>query len=203
MGRGKGRGRGFCPARAVPEQEFADAGNFVSLADETPEGRSIVVLAKEKYGIRSRDMAELAATFIPFTAQTRMSGVDAGASSVRKGAVDAILNYVEGGTAQTMAPGNTVRALQSNVNSEAAREIPSIADEIAKAGGTPLAVAKDGRLLGVVQLKDIVRGGIRERFAELRRMGIRTVMITGDNPMTAAAIAAEAGVDNFLAQATP
>src|SRR5712671_1619200 len=193
----------FRPVRGVTEQELADAAQLASLADETPEGRSIVVLAKEKYGIRSRDMAELNATFIPFTAQTRMSGVDAGASSVRKGAVDAILNYVEGGTAQTMASGNTVRALQSNVNSEVAREIQSIADEIAKAGGTPLAVAKDGRLLGVVQLKDIVKGGIRERFAELRRMGIRTVMITGDNPMTAAAIAAEAGVDDFLAQATP
>src|SRR5712692_8759684 len=183
----------------VTEQELADAAQLASLADETPEGRSIVVLAKEKYGIRSRDMAELAATFIPFTAQTRMSGVDAGASSVRKGAVDAILNYIDGGTTQAVASGNTVRALQSNLNSEVAREIQSIADEIAKAGGTPLAVAKDGRLLGIVQLKDIVKGGIRERFAELRRMGIRTVMITGDNPMTAAAIAAEAGVDDFLA----
>src|SRR5450756_1557502 len=148
-------------------------------------------------------MAELNATFIPFTAQTRMSGVDAGASSVRKGAVDAILNYVGGGTAQTMASGNTVRAIQSTANSEVAREIQAISDEIAKSGGTPLAVAKDGRLLGVIQLKDIVKGGIRERFAELRRMGIRTVMITGDNPMTAAAIAAEAGVDDFLAEATP
>src|SRR6201988_4232570 len=193
----------FRPIRGVTEQELADAAQLASLADETPEGRSIVVLAKEKYGIRSRDMAELNATFIPFTAQTRMSGVDAGASPGRKGAVDAILNYVGGGTAQSMASGNTVRALQSNVNSEVAREIQAISDEIAKAGGTPLAVAKDGRLLGVVQLKDIVKGGIRERFAELRRMGIRTVMITGDNPMTAAAIAAEAGVDDFLAQATP
>ena len=193
----------FRPVRDVTEQELADAAQLASLADETPEGRSIVVLAKEKYGIRSRDMADLAATFIPFTAQTRMSGVDAGASSVRKGAVDAILNYVGGGMAQTMASGNTVRAIQSTVNSEVAREIQAISDEIAKAGGTPLAVAKDGRLLGIVHLKDIVKGGIRERFAELRRMGIRTVMITGDNPMTAAAIAAEAGVDDFLAQATP
>src|ERR1700742_2610519 len=193
----------FRPIRGVTEQELADAAQLDSLADETPEGRSIVVLAKEKYGIRSRDMAELNATFIPFTAQTRMSGVDAGASSVRKGAVDAILNYVGGGTAQTMASGNTVRAIQSSVNSDVAREIQAIADEIAKAGGTPLAVAKDSRLLGIVHLKDIVKGGIRERFAELRRMGIRTVMITGDNPMTAAAIAAEAGVDDFLAQATP
>jgi potassium-transporting ATPase ATP-binding subunit len=193
----------FRPVRGVGEQELADAAQLASLADETPEGRSIVVLAKEKYGIRGRDMAELAATFIPFTAQTRMSGVDAGASSVRKGAVEAILNYIGGGASQSMASGNTVRALQPSPSSDAAREIQAISDEIAKAGGTPLAVAKDGRLLGVIHLKDIVKGGIRERFAELRRMGIRTVMITGDNPMTAAAIAAEAGVDDFLAQATP
>jgi potassium-transporting ATPase ATP-binding subunit len=193
----------FRPIRGVTEQELADAAQLASLADETPEGRSIVVLAKEKYGIRGRDMAELAATFVPFTAQTRMSGVDAGASSVRKGAVDAILNYVEGGgQSRVVASGNAARVLQGAM-SEAAREIQAISDEIAKAGGTPLAVARDGRLLGVVQLKDIVKGGIRERFAELRRMGIRTVMITGDNPMTAAAIAAEAGVDDFLAQATP
>jgi K+-transporting ATPase ATPase B chain len=194
----------FRPVLGVTEQELADAAQLASLADETPEGRSIVVLAKEKYGIRSRDMKELAATFIPFTAQTRMSGIDAGASSVRKGAVDAILNYVEGGGEfRVVASGNTARAIQTGVISAAAREIQAISDEIAKAGGTPLAVAKDGRLLGVVHLKDIVKGGIRERFAELRRMGIRTVMITGDNPMTAAAIAAEAGVDDFLAQATP
>src|SRR6266481_1400006 len=193
----------FRPVRGVSEQELADAAQLASLADETPEGRSIVVLAKEKYGIRARDMAELGATFIPFTAQTRMSGVDAGGSSVRKGAVDAILNYVGGGTAQAMASGNTLRAIQPGASSDLAREIQAISDEVAKAGGTPLAVARDGRLLGVIQLKDIVKGGIRERFAELRRMGIRTVMITGDNPMTAAAIAAEAGVDDFLAQATP
>jgi potassium-transporting ATPase ATP-binding subunit len=192
----------FRPVRGVTEQELADAAQLASLADETPEGRSIVVLAKEQYGIRGRDMGELGATFIPFTAQTRMSGVDAGGSSVRKGAVDAILNYVSGG-AQPVASGNTVRSLQPLLNSDIGRELQAIADEIAKAGGTPLAVAKDGRLLGVIQLKDIVKGGIRERFAELRRMGIRTVMITGDNPMTAAAIAAEAGVDDFLAQATP
>jgi K+-transporting ATPase ATPase B chain len=192
----------FRPVRGVTEQELADAAQLASLADETPEGRSIVVLAKEKYGIRSRDMAELAATFIPFTAQTRMSGVDAGQSSVRKGAVDAILNYVDGGQSRVVASGNAARVLQPAM-SETAREIQAIADEISKAGGTPLAVAKDGRLLGIVQLKDIVKGGIRDRFAELRRMGIRTVMITGDNPMTAAAIAAEAGVDDFLAQATP
>ncbi|MFQ3457846.1 potassium-transporting ATPase subunit KdpB [Bradyrhizobium sp. UFLA01-814] len=192
----------FRPIRGVSEQDLADAAQLASLADETPEGRSIVVLAKEKYGIRGRDMHELAATFVPFTAQTRMSGIDAGTSSVRKGAVDAILSYVDGGSPRTVASGNTVRALAATMSAEA-REIQSIADEIAKAGGTPLAVAKDGKLLGVVHLKDIVKGGIRERFAELRRMGIRTVMITGDNPMTAAAIAAEAGVDDFLAQATP
>jgi K+-transporting ATPase ATPase B chain len=192
----------FRPVRGVTELELADAAQLASLADETPEGRSIVVLAKEKYGIRGRDMTELAATFIPFTAQTRMSGVDAGASSVRKGAVEAILNYVDGGQSRIVASGNAARALQPAM-SEAAREILAISDEISKAGGTPLAVARDGHLLGVVHLKDIVKGGIRERFAELRRMGIRTVMITGDNPMTAAAIAAEAGVDDFLAQATP
>ncbi|MGY4473205.1 potassium-transporting ATPase subunit KdpB [Bradyrhizobium sp. USDA 3364] len=192
----------FRPIRGVSEQDLADAAQLASLADETPEGRSIVVLAKEKYGIRGRDMHELAATFVPFTAQTRMSGIDAGSSSVRKGAVDAILAYVDGGSPRTVASGNTVRAVAATMSAEA-REIQTIADEIAKAGGTPLAVAKDGKLLGVVHLKDIVKGGIRERFAELRRMGIRTVMITGDNPMTAAAIAAEAGVDDFLAQATP
>jgi K+-transporting ATPase ATPase B chain len=191
----------FRPVHGVTEQELADAAQLASLADETPEGRSIVVLAKEKYGIRGRDMKELNATFIPFTAQTRMSGIDAGSLSVRKGAVDAILSYVSG-AAPTVASGNIVRALQP-VLSELGREVQAISDEIAKAGGTPLAVARDGRLLGVVHLKDIVKGGIRERFAELRRMGIRTVMITGDNPMTAAAIAAEAGVDDFLAQATP
>src|SRR6202023_617754 len=194
----------FRPVRGVGEQELADAAQLASLADETPEGRSIVVLAKEKYGIRGRDMAELAATFIPCTAQTRMSGVDASGSSVRKGAVDAILNYVDGGgEMRAVASGNAVRALQPSIISEVAREVQAISDEISKSGGTPLAVAKDARLLGVIHLKDIVKGGIRERFAELRRMGIRTVMITGDNPMTAAAIAAEAGVDDFLAQATP
>jgi len=192
----------FRPLRGVTEQELADAAQLASLADETPEGRSIVVLAKEKYGIRGRDMAELGATFIPFTAQTRMSGVDAQGSAVRKGAVDAILTYVSGGV-QTVASGNVARAVQSGIHLDVIQEIQSIADEISKAGGTPLAVARDGHLLGVIQLKDIVKGGIRERFAELRRMGIRTVMITGDNPMTAAAIAAEAGVDDFLAQATP
>jgi K+-transporting ATPase ATPase B chain len=190
----------FRPLRGITEQELADAAQLASLADETPEGRSIVVLAKEKYGIRGRDLAELGATFVPFTAQTRMSGVDASGTSVRKGAVDSMLSYIDGGTLAAVA-GNTARVLQPM--SDAARELQAISDEIAKSGGTPLAVARDGRLLGVIHLKDIVKGGIRERFAELRRMGIRTVMITGDNPMTAAAIAAEAGVDDFLAQATP
>jgi K+-transporting ATPase ATPase B chain len=190
----------FRPVRGVSEQELADAAQLASLADETPEGRSIVVLAKEKYGIRARDLAEVNARFVPFTAQSRMSGVEIGQIWIRKGAVDSILASLSGAP---VAVGQTARAVQPVVSSEAAREIAAIADEIAKAGGTPLAVAKDGKLLGVIQLKDIVKGGIRERFAELRRMGIRTIMITGDNPMTAAAIAAEAGVDDFLAQATP
>jgi len=192
----------FKPLRGISEQELADAAQLASLADETPEGRSIVVLAKEKYGIRGRDLAELGANFIPFTAQSRMSGVEVDGSWVRKGAVEAILNYLN---APLAAVGSTsaVRVLQPAVSADAVREVQAIADAIAKSGGTPLAVAKDGTLLGVVHLKDIVKGGIRERFAELRRMGIRTIMITGDNPMTAAAIAAEAGVDDFLAQATP
>jgi K+-transporting ATPase ATPase B chain len=192
----------FKPVRGVTEQELADAAQLASLADETPEGRSIVVLAKEKYGIRGRELAELRANFIPFSAQTRMSGVEVGSSWVRKGAVDAILNYLNP-PATAVGAGSAARALRPSVSAEAVREINAIADVIAKSGGTPLAVAKDGRLLGIIQLKDIVKGGIRERFAELRRMGIRTIMITGDNPMTAAAIAAEAGVDDFLAQATP
>ncbi len=189
----------FRPVRGVSEQDLADAAQLASLADETPEGRSIVVLAKEKYSIRGRDMTSLRATFVPFTAQTRMSGVDLDGSSIRKGAVDAVLAYVDG-AANSSTDGT---AVISRASSETLRELQTIADEIAKAGGTPLAVARDGRLLGVIHLKDIIKGGIRERFAELRRMGIRTVMITGDNPLTAAAIAAEAGVDDFLAQATP
>jgi potassium-transporting ATPase ATP-binding subunit len=192
----------FKPLRGVSEQELADAAQLASLADETPEGRSIVVLAKEKYGIRGRDLAELHANFIPFTAQSRMSGVEVGGSWVRKGAVEAIINHLSAPTA-AVTPAGTVRSLQPVISADAVREAQTIAEAIAKSGGTPLAVAKDGRLLGIVQLKDIVKGGIRERFAELRRMGIRTIMITGDNPMTAAAIAAEAGVDDFLAQATP
>ena len=174
----------FMPVSGVNELALADAAQLASLADETPEGRSIVVLAKEKYDMRGRDMQSLNAIFVPFTAQSRMSGVDVDGSSIRKGAVDAVLKHA-------ISDEKTVHELQA------------IADTIAKTGGTPLAVSKDGRLLGVIHLKDIVKGGIRERFTELRRMGIRTVMITGDNPMTAAAIAAEAGVDDFLAQATP
>lgn len=175
----------FLPVTGVGERDLADAAQLASLSDETPEGRSIVVLAKETYNIRGRDMAPLHARFIPFTAQTRISGIDVDGASIRKGAIDAVL------AANRQAP------------AQVARELESIAAGIAKDGGTPLAVAKDGKLLGVIQLKDIVKGGIRERFATLRKMGIRTVMITGDNPLTAAAIAAESGVDDFLAQATP
>jgi len=193
----------FKPLRSVSEQELADGAQLASLADETPEGRSIVVLAKEKYGIRGRDMGELNAKFIPFSAQTRMSGVEFGSTSIRKGAVDAILSLLNTGSMPAPSRSSAAVALKPGVSSDAAREIRAIADGIAKSGGTPLAVARDGKLLGVIHLKDIVKGGIRERFAELRRMGIRTIMITGDNPTTAAAIAAEAGVDDFLAQATP
>jgi K+-transporting ATPase ATPase B chain len=177
----------FLPVVGVDERDLADAAQLASLSDETPEGRSIVVLAKEKYDIRGREMAPLHAKFIPFSAYTRISGIDVDGASIRKGAVDAIIAEVK---AAATAPA-------------VAREIEAIADKVAKSGGTPLAVAKDGRLLGVIHLKDIVKGGIRERFATLRKMGIRTVMITGDNPVTAAAIAAESGVDDFLAQATP
>jgi K+-transporting ATPase ATPase B chain len=191
----------FKPLRGVSEQELADAAQLASLADETPEGRSIVVLAKEKYGIRERDLAELRGRFIPFTAQTRMSGMDVDGSWIRKGAVDAILNFLNG--VVFAAVDGTARTVQPAIGADVVREVNAIADAIAKSGGTPLAVARDGRLLGIIHLKDIIKGGIRERFAELRRMGIRTVMITGDNPTTAAAIAAEAGVDDFLAQATP
>jgi K+-transporting ATPase ATPase B chain len=175
----------FVPAPGVAERDLADAAQLASLADETPEGRSIVVLAKEKYGIRERDVEKLGATFVPFTAQTRMSGVNMNGRQVRKGATDAIEAHVK-------ALGGAVPP-----------EVHTAVDSIAKAGATPLVVADGGRVLGCVQLKDIVKGGIRERFGELRRMGIKTVMITGDNPLTAAAISAEAGIDDFLAQATP
>jgi len=175
----------FYPATGIQPRDLADAAQLASLADETPEGRSIVVLAKEKYGIRERDVQKLGATFVPFTAQTRMSGVNMNGRQVRKGAADAIDAYVKqlGGTVPP--------------------EIRSAVDTIAKSGATPLVVADGGRVLGAIELKDIVKGGIRERFTELRRMGIKTVMITGDNPLTAAAIAAEAGIDDFLAEATP
>jgi len=176
----------FIPAPGVTTEALADAAQISSLADETPEGRSIVVLAKEKYGIRARQIHEIDAHFVPFTAQTRMSGVNLGdGRQIRKGAVDAIEEYVRG------LGGSLPEDLKKSV------------DSIAKSGGTPLVVAEHKRVLGVIQLKDIVKGGIKERFAELRRMGIKTVMITGDNPLTAAAIAAEAGMDDFLAQATP
>jgi K+-transporting ATPase ATPase B chain len=191
----------FRPVRGVTERELADAAQLASIADETPEGRSIVVLAKEKYAIRAREMGQ-GAQFVAFTAQTRMSGVDYEGVSIRKGAVDAILGYANS-LGQNGMPKAAVKLAPNVSVSDAAKEIQQIADEIAKSGGTPLAVVRDGKLLGVIHLKDIVKGGIKERFAELRRMGIRTVMITGDNPMTAAAIAAEAGVDDFLAQATP
>ncbi|MEP7306848.1 MAG: potassium-transporting ATPase subunit KdpB [Acidobacteriota bacterium] len=175
----------FVPLSGVSPDALADAAQLSSLADETPEGRSIVVLAKEKYGIRGRELADQDAVFVPFTAQTRMSGIDLGGREIRKGAADAIEKYV---------------ASHGGVVSP---ELRPIVDRIARSGGTPLVVAEPSRALGVVHLKDIVKGGIREKFADLRAMGIKTVMITGDNPLTAASIAEEAGVDDFLAQATP
>ena len=175
----------FLPAEGVSDRALADAAQLSSLADETPEGRSIVVLAKEQYGLRARDIHELGATFIPFTAQTRMSGVNLNGREIRKGSADAIESYV------TAREGRFSVAVRSSV------------DTICTQGGTPLVVAEGSNVLGVIALKDIVKGGIKERFGELRRMGIKTVMITGDNPQTAAAVAAEAGVDDFLAQATP
>jgi K+-transporting ATPase ATPase B chain len=177
----------FIPLPTVAEEELVDAAQLASLSDETPEGRSIVVLAK-KYGIREREVASMHAQFIPFTAQTRMSGVNLEGSEIRKGSTDAIIAFVKAKNGGRFQPPPSLLATT---------------ERIAKSGGTPLVVAKDTRLLGVVHLKDVVKGGIRERFVDLRRMGIRTVMITGDNPVTAAAIAAEAGVDDFLAQATP
>src|SRR6267142_2816708 len=175
----------FIPLPGVTENEIADAAQLSSLADETPEGRSIVVLAKQRYGLRGREVVAMKAVFVPFTAQTRMSGVDLDGRQVRKGAADAIERYV------TASGGSAVP------------ELRAIVDRIARAGGTPLVVAERTRALGVIHLKDIVKGGIRERFTQLRAMGIKTVMITGDNPLTAASIAAESGVDDFLAQATP
>jgi K+-transporting ATPase ATPase B chain len=195
----------FIPLPGVSEQELADAAQLASLPDETPEGRSIVVLAKEKYGIRGRDMGELHAKFIPFSAHTRLSGVDTDTTVIRKGAVDAILAFVR--SAAALPENNTSTGVPATlpflVSDAMVQALNASGDKVAKSGGTPLAVAKDGRLLGIIHLKDIIKGGIRERFSALRQMGIRTVMITGDNPLTAAAIAAEAGVDDFLAQATP
>ncbi len=175
----------FIPAPGVSERDLADAAQLASLSDETPEGRSIVVLAKERFDMRGRDMAPAHARFLPFTAQTRMSGVDIDGVSIRKGAVDSVLDFVR---AQ---------------NGSAPADVRRAAEAIARDGGTPLAVARGGQLMGIVHLKDVVKGGVKERFAELRKMGIRTVMITGDNALTAAAIAAEAGVDDFLSEAKP
>jgi potassium-transporting ATPase ATP-binding subunit len=176
----------FIPAPGVTEQELADAAQLSSLADETPEGRSIVVLAKEKYGLRGRELGQHDAKFVPFSALTRMSGVDLNGFEIRKGAADSIANYV------TQSGGKMPNEVRATV------------EEIARSGGTPLVVAERSRgALGVIELKDIVKGGMKERFDQLRAIGIRTVMITGDNPLTAAAIAREAGVDDFLAQATP
>jgi potassium-transporting ATPase ATP-binding subunit len=175
----------FVPVDGVPVEELAEVAQLSSLADETPEGRSIVVLAKEQYGLRGRELSELEATFIPFSATTRMSGVDFNGKQYRKGAADAVKRWVE-------EQGGKVPA-----------RLDEEVDRIARAGGTPLVVAQDNFVLGVIHLKDVVKGGMRERFDELRRMGIRTVMITGDNRVTAAVIAEEAGVDDFLAEATP
>jgi K+-transporting ATPase ATPase B chain len=182
---GNRRATELVPAPGVKEEDLADAAQLASLADETPEGRSIVVLAKEKYGLRGRELSSYAATFIPFSAQTRMSGVDLDGREIRKGAPDAILQHC-------CQPG-----------ASAPPEVEETVKAISNAGGTPLLVAEDRRVLGTIYLKDIVKGGMRERFDQLRAMGIRTVMITGDNPLTAAAIAREAGVDDFLAQAKP
>jgi K+-transporting ATPase ATPase B chain len=193
----------FRPLRGVTQAELADAAQLASLADETPEGRSIVVIAKQKFNLRGRDLAELHAEFVPFTAQTRMSGIEGPGISIRKGAVDSVLAYIQGTLVIQNAryEGATVSRVIPAVTPETSRELQAITDEIAKS------VVRHSRssgrqAAGVIHLR-IVKGGIRERFAELRRMGIRTVMITGDNPMTAAAIAAEAGVDDFLAQARP
>jgi K+-transporting ATPase ATPase B chain len=175
----------FHPAEGQTEGSLAEMAQLASLSDETPEGRSIVVLAKQRFGLREVDITHLGARFVPFSAQTRLSGVDLERDEVRKGAFDAIESYVKG-------HGGAIPA-----------SVRSTVERIARDGGTPLVVAERDEVHGAIELKDVVKGGIRERFAELRRMGIRTVMITGDNPLTAAAIAAEAGVDDFLAQATP
>jgi K+-transporting ATPase ATPase B chain len=176
----------FIPAHGVAAAQLADAAQLSSLPDETPEGRSIVVLAKEKYGLRARELAHHEAHFVPFSAHTRMSGVDLDGRIVRKGAADAIAKFLSNGTQQPLPS-----------------DVQDAVDAIARSGGTPLVVAENNRALGVIHLKDVVKGGMKERFTQLRAMGIRTIMITGDNPLTAAAIAREAGVDDFLAEATP
>ena len=175
----------FIPVDGNHEKDLADAAQLSSLADETPEGRSIVILAKERFGIRGRNMEELHASFVPFTARTRMSGIDYKGNEIRKGAADAIKAYA------------------AEHGSVFSKECEEIVAKIAGQGGTPLVVARNGRVMGVIELKDIVKQGVKEKFADLRKMGIRTIMITGDNPLTAASIAAEAGVDDFLAEATP
>ena len=175
----------FLPVSGVTERDLADAAQLSSLADETAEGRSIVVLAKERFGIRGRDLSDKHAKFIEFSAKTRMSGVDLDGEEIRKGAADAVKAYVE------------------QKGGEYPQECQTIVEQVANAGGTPLVVAKNGKVLGVVYLKDIVKNGVKEKFEDLRKIGIKTIMITGDNPMTAAAIAAEAGVDDFMAEATP
>ncbi|MBP2655146.1 MAG: kdpB 2 [Firmicutes bacterium] len=175
----------FITAPGVSEEQLADLAQLSSLADETPEGRSIVVLAKEKYNLRERNLTELGAEFVPFTAQTRMSGVNINGKEIRKGSVEAIKTYIK--EQEGVFPDSLAQACET----------------IAKSGGTPLVVAEGAKVIGAIHLKDIVKGGIKERFRDLRQMGIKTVMITGDNPLTAAAIAAEAGVDDFLAEATP
>lgn len=182
---GNRKASAFIPVDGASEQELADAAQLSSLADETPEGRSVVILAKEKFNIRGRELSDKNMTFIPFTAKTRMSGVDYDGNEIRKGAADTMQKYV---------------TENGGVYSE---ECDQIVKEIANKGGTPLVVAKNHKILGVIQLKDIIKQGVKEKFADLRKMGIKTIMITGDNPMTAAAIAAEAGVDDFLAEATP
>ncbi len=175
----------FLPAPGVDEKTLADAAQLSSLADETPEGRSIVILAKQRFNLRQRDVQSLHATFVPFTAQTRMSGINIQDRMIRKGSVDAIRRHIEAN------------------NGHFPSEVDSLVESVARQGATPLVVAEGANVLGVIALKDIVKGGIKERFAQLRKMGIKTVMITGDNRLTAAAIAAEAGVDDFLSEATP
>jgi K+-transporting ATPase ATPase B chain len=182
---GNRRATAFLPAPGVAPDELARVAQLASLADETAEGRSIVVLAKNKFALRGQALEETGAQFVPFSARTRMSGVDIGDRKIRKGAADAVRAFVE------LQGGKFPPPIQTEV------------ERISREGGTPLAVAENAKVLGVVQLKDVVKGGIKERFVELRRMGIKTVMITGDNPLTATAIAAEAGVDDFLAEATP